>query len=136
MELYGEQVPQVLFLVLGLVPVDHQPDSLRGLPQHIDGFIVAGFAQVDSIYLRRDKGEVGLSAAETRLVLSQRQINIFKKEENSQFLHSDVQKFTTIVRFRLKSKDICHALSEVHFKHRKGKPGKQTANGLIKTKLN
>lgn len=51
MEHHSEQIPQVLLFVLGLVPVDHEPDFLRGLTQHVDGFIVTGFAEVDAIYL-------------------------------------------------------------------------------------
>lgn len=59
-ELHGERVPEVLLLVLRLVPVDHQADSLWGLPQHIDGFIVTGFPQVDTVHLQRQEGkEVG-----------------------------------------------------------------------------
>lgn len=51
-QLHGERVPQVVFLVLGLVPVDHQADSLRRLPQHVNGLIVSGLAQVNAVDLR------------------------------------------------------------------------------------
>lgn len=50
-ELHGERVPQVVFLVLGLVPVDHQADSLRCLPQNIDGLIMSGLAKVNAVDL-------------------------------------------------------------------------------------
>lgn len=50
-QLHSERVPQVLLLVLGLVPVDHQPNPVRCLPQHVDGFIMTGCAQVDTVHL-------------------------------------------------------------------------------------
>lgn len=50
-ELHGERIPQVVFLVLGLVPVDHQADSLWCLPQHVDSLIVSGLAKVNAIDL-------------------------------------------------------------------------------------
>lgn len=49
-----------------------------------------------------ERGKVGLSAAGTRLVLSQQHINIFKKEENSQF-NTNILKFVTIVQFIYKN---------------------------------
>lgn len=50
-ELHSKRVPQVVLLVLGLVPVDHQADPLRCLSQHVDGLIVTGLAKVDAIHL-------------------------------------------------------------------------------------
>lgn len=50
-QLHGEGVPQVFLLVLGLVPVDRQPDPVRRLPQHVDGFVVTGRSQVDAVHL-------------------------------------------------------------------------------------
>lgn len=57
-QLHGERVPQVVFLVLGLIPVDHQADSLWRLPQHVDGLIMSGLAKVNAIDLRSRMSEV------------------------------------------------------------------------------
>ena len=56
LQLQGEGVPQLLLLVLGLVPVDHQADPGRRLAQHADGVVVAGLPQVRGVHLRPTQG--------------------------------------------------------------------------------
>lgn len=121
MELYSERVPQVLLLVLGLVPVDRQPDSLWGLPQHIDGFIVAGFAQVDAVHLWREEMRLVFVwgcpiAATTGLFYKSSR----KTERNGPFQHSTVLKIRTIVHISKNAlyctRNICYTLCKVHFK--------------------
>lgn len=50
-ELHREGVPQVFLLVLGLIPVDRQPNLRWCLTEDVDGFIVAGRAQINAIHL-------------------------------------------------------------------------------------
>lgn len=51
-QLHSEGVPQLFLLVLGFIPVDRQLNPLGRLPQHVDGFIMAGCSQVNAVHLR------------------------------------------------------------------------------------
>lgn len=72
-QLHSEGVPQLFLLVLGFIPVDRQPNPLGRLPQHVDGFIMAGCSQVNAVHLRSFGGE---------------------KKEKKTFINSKLCKFT------------------------------------------
>lgn len=93
-ELHGERVPQIFLLVLGLVPVDHQPNLLWGLPQHIDGLVVTRLAQVDTVHLWRGGEKKGCPIAAT----------VFKRKKRPiSKLHWTVLKISaTTLRIRMK----------------------------------